>query len=520
MTMNTDTQLPHFIQNLLRPENWPQPPDEVSLLQTHISWVLLGGEWVYKIKKPVDFGFINFSTLEQRRYYCHEELRLNRRLAPDIYLEVVPIGGDPDHPRLETAQGVFEYAVKMRAFPQEARLDRVLANRRLRPTHIDQLAEHLAEFHADIERAPADSEWGRPEAVYQPMEENFQIAAPILAGYSEAERLLDHLRDWTAKRFQAVSPTLERRREEQFIRECHGDLHLENMALVNDRVLIFDAIEFNPALRWIDPMNEIAFLTMDLRERNRSDLAFRLLNVYLTRNGDYAGLELLRFYQVYRALVRAKVDALRLEQTPDDQKALYRNCLAYLRLAESFTRPRPAWLLLTCGVSGSGKSHVSQFLLQQLNAIRLRSDVERKRLFGLFPEQRAGEELYTPENNRKTFDHLEGLCRQILGAGFPVIVDATFLQRAGREQFRRLAGELGVPFRVVYLHAKPSVLHRRVRHRHREDRDASDADNRVLQSQLQYLQPPAADESGYTLSVDNNHKPDWQEILDWLRAVT
>src|SRR3569833_1320034 len=316
----SDDPAPALITALQEPAAYPHAVESVRLVETHISWVLLAGDYAYKIKKPVDFGFLDFSSLAQRRHYCEEDLRLNRRFAPQLYLAVVPIGGRIDAPVVDGGGEPLEYAVKMREFPQDAQLDRVLARGELRRTHIGALAEHLADVHRRAAVAAADSGYGTAENVWQPMSQNFAQIRPRLRSL-EALELLERVQRWSEERYAALHELLTQRRRDGYIRECHGDAHLGNIVLLDDRPVLFDCIEFNPNLRWIDVISESAFLTMDLHDRGRDDLAHRALNDYLQASGDYAGLHLLRFYQVYRALVRAKVACLRCAQSAGGERA-------------------------------------------------------------------------------------------------------------------------------------------------------------------------------------------------------
>jgi len=499
-----------LIKALCTPAAYPHPVQAIDLLETHISRVILTGPFAYKIKKPVDLQFLDFTTLEKRRHYCHEELRLNRRLAPQLYLDVVPITGSPDAPVLGGSGPVIEYALKMRQFPQEALLDRLLVRDAVTPAHIDALARQVAAFHAQAAVADAAVPFGTPERVHQPVEENFrQIGERIQA--AEDRAVLERLRVWTEHEYEVRLPDLARRKEQGFIRECHGDMHAGNMVLLDDEITVFDCIEFNENLRWIDVMCEVAFVVMDLTDRGRADLAYRFLNAYVEATGDYDGLRVLRYYLVYRALVRAKVAIIRMTQDDLDAQSAaetrerYRN---YTRLAERYTAPPAPLLMITCGLSGSGKTTVTQALLEHLGAIRLRSDVVRKALFGLAPEARSGSGvasgLYTRDAGERTYARLAELARTILSAGYPVILDATFLKRAQRDDMRQVAADLGVPFRILHVHAPDEVLRARVARREREARDPSEANLAVLEAQIKNLEPLAPEEQSSVIAIDAN----------------
>ena len=478
---------------------------QAQLIETHISWVLLAGERAYKIKKPLDLGFLDFSTPERRRFCCEEEIRLNRRLAPDVYLDVVPITAIEGGAHIGGHGPVLDWAVSMRAFPADATLDR---EARLTGGQIDAIADCVARFHAEIDPAPADSPYGSPEAVMYPVRENFrQIRA--LKTDPEAVGLLDHLEVWSETEGTRLHEHFAARKAAGWVRECHGDLHLGNIAWVADQPLIFDCIEFNPGLRFIDVTSEVAFLTMDLMSRGRDDLAWRFLNRWLEHTGDYEGLIALAFYQVYRAMVRAKVASIRAGQ--GDTEA-FGSALEHLRLADRLSRRRRPALLLMHGVSGSGKTHLSQQVLETLGAIRLRSDVERKRLFGLGPledSSRIPGGIYTEEASRRTFDRLAELAALLLREGHVVIADATFLRRPHRQAMIRVAETAGAPWRILSLQATEAVLTQRVRRRAEARGDASEATVEVLRRQLEEQESFDELEARHVLAFDGGDDHDW-----------
>lgn len=499
-------------------------PEQVELIETHISRVLLAGDFAWKIKKPINTGFLDFSTLKARRHFCWEELRLNGRLAPDIYLGVEAICGSPGAPVLvgdgeEGTEGTFEYAVKMARFPQECLADRMLAAGELRREYLDELARTLASFHGAIHRAvPADGH-GTPERINAPMRCNFDLIRRALGQVPET-LLLDELEVWSERQFRDLAPLMEKRREQGFVRECHGDLHLGNIAVLPQGVRVFDGIEFNPELRWIDMQSEVAFLVMDCASRGRTDLGWLFLDRWLSLTGDYAGLALWRWYAVYRALVRGMVALLRAGQlVAEAREAAWADGLAHLRLAHGLAHPVPPVLILTHGFSGSGKSTAAQELVQGLPSIRLRSDVERKRLFGLAPEARSGSPLhgglYGLGATQATYAELERVTRLILSAGHSVIVDASFLLRRQRDGFRALAEKAGLPCLILDCRATQEVLGRRIALRARQGRDASEATAEVLQHQLATAEPLTAEELAVTLAVDT----EWQEGAGIVRSV-
>jgi aminoglycoside phosphotransferase family enzyme/gluconate kinase len=505
---------PHaaLVRALQNPALYDHPVRGFELVETHISSVLLTGDYAYKLKKPLDLGFLDFSTLEKRRHFCHEELRLNRRLAPQIYLEVLPITGTPENPRLKGPGEPFEYAVKMRQFPQAAQLDRVLARGSLKPAHIDQLARTLAEFHARVAVAGPETAFGTPAAAYFPMGQNFDQIRPLVSAAFHPQ--LARLQTWSERERDRLTETLAARKRDGFVRECHGDVHLANLALLDEQVVIFDCLEFNDNLRWIDVMNEVAFTVMDLDDRGQRVLARRFLNAYLEHAGDYAGLALLRFYQVYRALVRAKVSVIRLGQPglgSEERAQIENKYRGYADLAERYTQPTKAALLITHGLSGSGKSTLTQALVERLGAVRVRSDVERKRLYGMTAEQRSGSALngglYTADAGTRTYERLAELARAVVNAGHTVMLDATFLKRTQRERLRALAQELRAPFLILAFEATEATLRERVAARTLAGVDASEAGLTVLEHQRASAEPLTAAEQEHALVITTDQLP-------------
>jgi len=481
------------IAALRDPASYPHPADGVEVIETHISWVLLAGAYAYKIKKPVRLPFLDFGTLEARRRYCEEEVRLNRRTAPGLYLDVVPVSQTARGPAIAAPGEPIEYAVRMRRFAHDALADDMARRGALGPAQIASIAAVLADFHAGAPRADPASEYGAAAQVAVPAIGNFaQIAA--LAPDAAAAARLERLRSWTAGECRRLEGVFAARKAAGQVRECHGDLHLGNIAFIDGRAVPFDCIEFDPALRWIDVMSEVAFLVMDLLAHRLSGAAWRLLNSWLEATGDYAGVAVLRFYLVYRAMVRAKIARIR-----GSDEAF----LPYLGLAESLTRPAPPMLVLMHGLSGSGKTTVAQAALESLGAVRVRSDVERKRLHGLAPEARtaAGPDagIYSAIASRQTYAHLAALAAGVLDAGYPAIVDAAFLRRAQRDAFRRLAEERGAACVIAACTAPEAVLRERVAGR---AGDASEAGTAVLERQLAAGDALAPDERAMAVGID------------------
>ena len=414
----------------------------------------------------------------------------------------------------------------MRQFDQSALFSQLLQRDELTEQQIIGLAETVASFHARIEKAPANSRYGMPETVFHPISENFRHIEELIHE-SEIVTRLERVEQWSTRRFGDLREIITIRKENGFVRECHGDLHLNNITLLNGVATLFDCIEFNPSLRFIDTISEIAFLVMDLEENHRHDFANLFLNRYLQHSGDYAGCNLLRFYQCYRAMVRAKVSILRLTQDnlpSGERDESMNNFLEYLSQAEDYTKQTLPQLIITRGLSGSGKSYISEHLLQHLMAIHLRSDIERKRLFGLKPDEKSDSSLvggiYSSEATERTYGQLFKLAKTLLKAGFPVIVDATFSERSRRKPFMEMAKELGCSFIILDISAEQKILRDRILHRQRLENDPSEADISVLEHQLKHHTPLEQDEIKSVISINSGQPVDFKSIAQKIQSVT
>lgn len=502
MNQEHETAGADLIAALRDPQCYPHAVGEITLLETHISWVVLTGTYAYKLKKPLKLPFLDFSTLELRKRYCDEELRINRALAPSLYLDVVAIRGTRAHPVIEGSGPVLEYAVRMRQFPQDALASRLVRRGALMPDLIVALAQDLADFHARTGVAAADTPHGSADCVKDQIVTVIAELEELL--HDAADRSsLQVLRAWVEQRCARLHETLATRKREGYIRECHGDLHLGNVVLLEGRLTPFDGIEFNAGLRWIDVMSETAFLAMDLVHADRGDLASLFIDAYLERSGDYAGVALLRFYLVYRALVRVLARALRASQSHGNEDA---SAGSYLALAARYANERRGAIIVMHGLSGSGKSTVARELVQALAGLRVRSDVERKRMHGLDTLARTaaavGGGVYDEQATAATYERLRTIAAGVAEAGIPVIVDAACLRRWQRDAFRGLATTLGVPFVIVSAQATHEVLRARIVRRNAHGTDASEANLDVLARQIAAQDPLAEDELRDSVIVD------------------
>jgi len=513
-----------LVQNLARVEAFPHSVTAIEILETHISWVILTGPYAYKIKKPLDLGFLDFSTVELRHHFCIEELRLNKRFAPEIYLDVVAIGGTRAQPTIG-AEPPLDWAVKMHQFPADARLDDQLSRDLVSLDDMLALGRTIAELHDCSPVAPSDGDFGSVAAVCEPAMDNFKTLERCRPHDSTVDSLRDRLtilRDWTRQQMRCLEPVFQRRRQDGRIRECHGDLHLANLVRLENEILAFDCLEFDPRLRWIDVMSEVGFLVMDTMLNDRTDLAYAFLNGYLEVSGDYTGIEVLPFYIVYRSLVRAKVAALLQKQnpTPGGIEATLR----YIDLAERIMAPdeRPI-LIITHGMSGSGKTFLSQRLMCNLPAVRIRSDIQRKQLHGYSGIQRShsrlNSDLYSSDATALTYANLSDLAALILRSGCHVIVDAANLSISQRRIFIDLATVSKSRFLILDCVAQRSVLSDRVRRRTASGTDVSEADLKVLQHQLAHFEPLSSGEEAHTLCVDTGTAIDPATIAAEIRKL-
>jgi aminoglycoside phosphotransferase family enzyme/predicted kinase len=505
-----------LIRSLCDPSVYDHPVGKVRVVETHISWVVLTGSHAYKIKKPVALGFLDFSTLDKRKAMCKEELRLNKRLAPELYLDVVAITGTVANPVLGGAGTVIEYAVRMVQFDAENEMD-VLVKQGLPTGLVDDLAVEVADFHMNRARSSGNREYSTAVQVRHRIKDNFAVLRPELG--HRAACGLDRLETWVDARLGDLAATMERRRADGYVRECHGDLHLGNMVLIGDRVRLFDCLEFNQQMRWIDVMSEVAFVVMDFDYHGRSEYGRRFLNTYLSSTGDYAGLELLRLYLVYRAMVRAKVACIRNLQSAGEE-SLTAEIDSHLALALQYVDvPRPR-LVITHGFSGSGKSWWSERLAPGLSAVHLRSDVERVRTTISDSDGGSTSERYSPRNIALNYEHLSNVAGLVLKAGYTVIVDATFLKYGHRKIFYELAAKYGVEIAVLDLRCDQTLLRSRIQRRLAEGNDPSEATMLVLEKQLQEAEPLLGAEIAMAVIVESEEKTGIETILARISGIS
>ena len=479
----SDPQPDALLAFLSDPRSYGLPDAEVERITTHAAHVFLVGERAYKMKRPVRYSFLDFTTLDRRKCALEAELELNRRTAPMLYRRLVPVTrANGDRLALAGSGAAVEWLLEMARFDQEARLDRIALRGQLTPAMVDDLAAAIAAFH---EQAAVRAQYGGHAGMQEVIEGNAEDFAALPKAVFEAERsarLTAKCREELARR----RDLLEERRRAGRVRHCHGDLHLGNIVLLDGRPVLFDCLEFNEALASTDTLYDLAFLLMDLQHQDLPALAQRLLNGYLDATWDDAGLALLPLFLACRAAIRAKVLGFGAAKAPGDSASPeVAEARDYLERALAYLDPPPARLVALGGVSGTGKSTLARQLAPSLGpapgAAILRSDVVRKRLHGVMPGERLPPEAYRKQASRAVYDALAERAAVLVRAGHAAIVDAVFLDPDERAQIERVATDAGVPFQALWLTAPEHILVQRLTARRG---DVSDATPDVLGQQL------------------------------------
>ena len=502
-------QLPDHIAALLSPSVYPHPVDQVELIQTHISYVFLAGDYVYKVKKPVDMGFLDYTTLDKRRFYCEEEVSLNRRLCSDAYLGVVAIRSRDGQVTLDGPDGeILDYAVKMKRLPQERMMEQLLEEGAITSEMLEGLTGRLAGFHRSSETGSEIESVGGLEAVSTNWRENFEQSEPYI-GRTLSRDQWERIRNYVDGFLERNRWLLEQRVQEGRIRDCHGDLRT-NAVCFEDGICVFDCIEFNKRFRYCDVASDLAFLAMDIDFRGQPALSDEMVGLYLAQSLDTTLPLVLHFYKCYRAFVRGKVDGFQLDQPeiPLEQQAkAAAGARRYFDLAERYaSRTVPPTLLTMVGVTGSGKSYLAYALASRLGAAVISSDVVRKKLAGLEPAQSQVEAIdsgiYSAEMTARTYDEMLRQAAAFLEKGFPVILDASYLQREKRQEARAFAERMGVRFLAVECLADESLVRARLQRRRSAVWSASDGRWEVYEAQMTRAEPLSELAEAERLTVD------------------
>jgi aminoglycoside phosphotransferase family enzyme/predicted kinase len=518
-----------IIQSLLTPSFYSHSVEVITTIETHSSIIFVTGDFAYKLKKSVNFGFLNFSSLTLREKFSTLEITLNKRTAPDIYLSVSPVWQTTTQPLAYTlipqASQPVEYLVKMQQFDPNKVLGAYLKNNSLSEQQVTQLTRNIVQLHQEAETVSNTIELGDPDNLIQPMLENFSTLFKSFQ-HPDLQYRLKQLSQWTLLTHQQLKPHLLRRKQQGFIRACHGDLHLDNIALIQEIPTLFDGIEFNEQFRWIDPLNDLSFLLIDLEFNQQEDIAHQILNDYMNQTGDYEALPLLIFYKVYRAMVRCKITTLRAFQLPKTETIALQSLQAqshkFLSQAESFayTETTPQ-LILMQGVSGSGKSYFAKQLVTQFHFMSISSDIERKRLYHISPLTRMPnsekQHLYSDQMSRTTYQQLLKKTQVMLESGMSVVVDATFLEHSHRQPFIELAQSMGISIGIFMILADLDTLKNAITHRNNTKTDPSDATIEVMQQQLEYNAPPATNQSVWQQKAGTDFAN--KEFKSWLNQL-
>ena len=516
----SQTRQSELIASLLKPEVYPHPVESLELIETHISWVILTGVYAYKIKKSLKLDFLDFSTLRQRQHFCEEELRLNRRMAPQLYLEVVPICGSERSPEVAGEGRAIEYALKMHQFRQSAQLDRQLEAGLLNENDMHDVAATIAAYHRDAVVLEFADKEDAVRQIREPQLENF----PPINSVTDL-RTARHIEAWTGRSLSQLEQTLVHRHKHGFVRECHGDLHLKNLVRLPSGIVAFDCVEFNAALRNIDVISDLAFLAMDLVAYARQDLAAVLVNRYLECTGDYSGMSVFGLYFVYHCMIRAKVAAVRYGEESEAVARVHDSdqLKHYLGVAIRWIRrPQPIAVGMH-GFSGSGKTWLSTLLMSELPAIRVRSDIERKRQLLLTETASThsgpGSGAYTTHARTEVYEVMMEIIDSLIEARFNVIADASFLLHKHRQLLASLAKRKGVALVWIDVSASNDELLQRLRHRLAVRDDASEAGPEILAYQYRHADPLTSAEREHAVFVRTDRKVDPGAIIKSIKSA-
>jgi len=503
------TKLPDMIRGLMQPKAYPEPTKSIRLEQTQMSFVFLTDNFAYKVKKPVNLGYLDYSSIEKRLFFCNKELELNRRLCDKTYLEVVRITRQQDDYCINGEGETVDYAVKMRRLPADRMMDTLLEEDGVSEEMIDRLAEVIAAFHKSAATSGEISAFGSIGSINRNNDENFSQTENYI-GRTISRKQFDLLAEYTRGFINDNAGLFENRVKEGYIRDCHGDLHTAHICFENG-ICIYDCIEFNDRFRYGDTASEVAFLTMDLDHHGRADLSRSFVDKYITFSGDEGLKKLLTFYKCYRAYVRGKVACFKLDDpyiTADEREKALQDAVGYFDLSYSYVK-LPKTLFITTGLTGSGKSVLAQSLAKRLGLTLISSDITRKKLANIWIKERRFEEIntgiYSPEFSRKTYDTMFSKAKAALEEGSSVIIDASFIKAAEREKAKKLAEATGARFFILECKLEEELTRQRLRQRLEQD-SVSDGRWEIYQAQKDIFEEVAEAPSGNRVII-NNYNP-------------
>ncbi|MBI2836293.1 MAG: AAA family ATPase [Chloroflexi bacterium] len=509
--------LPEIAEALLDPAAYPEKPERVELVQTQMSFVFLTGDFVYKVKKPVNLGYLDYTTIEKRRYFCQREVELNRRLCPDTYLGVVPLVRRRKRIVIGGRGEAIEYAVKMRQLPQDRMLNVLLAADQVTPDMISQVAQRLAEFHEKAETGAVIRTFGNLFTIKTNTDENFRQTGKYI-GVTIPQNRYERIKYFNGQFLKSEDFLLEQRVSRDRIRDCHGDLHAAHVCFT-DGICIYDCIEFNDRFRYGDVASEVAFLAMDLDHYGRADLSRSFVTAYVDSSGDTELTRLLGFYKCYRAYVRGKVESFKLDDpyiSEADKKEVRESAASYFDLAGFYTRSNPA-LFITVGLVGTGKSVLARALASRTGAVVVSSDVVRKQLAAVpstehhFEQFDAG--IYSPDFTRRTYDTMFAEAGGILSEGASVILDASFIRSQERQKAKELAQKMGADFFVIECTLSEEQVRQRLTQR-LEEGTVSDGRWEIYEPQKKSFEP-VVEVSTPNYAIIDTSKP----VTDIVRQV-